>query len=101
MAAPAIWDDSSGTSAPDSTSVHIAHLRTLSNTRAVQSNLAAEGVASRASLTHAERSSALYLHHIASNAALLATSADAAAKIYNFIAQATDSLQHRQQRYDD
>ena len=100
MAAPAIWDDSSGTGVPDSTAVHIAHLRTLSDTRAVQSNLAAEDVASRASLTHAERSSALHLHRITSDAALLATSADAVAKIYSFIAQATDPLQHRQQRYN-
>ena len=34
MVAPAIWDDSSGTSVPGFTSIHIAHLHTLSNARA-------------------------------------------------------------------
>ena len=97
VAAPAIWDDSSGTGVPDSTSTHIAHLRTLSNARAEQSNLAAADVASRTSLTPAERSDALHLHRISSDAALLATSADVVVKIYDFIAQATDSLQHLQQ----
>ena len=101
VAAPAIWDDSSGTGFPDSISVHFVHLRTLSNARAAQSNLAAAGIASRTSLTPAERSDALHLHRISSDVALLATSADVVVKIYDFIAQATDSLQHLQQQYDD
>ena len=60
-AAPAIRDDSSKPGIPDSTSRHVAHLRTLSNTRATQSSLAAEDFPSRTSLNHAERSSALHL----------------------------------------
>ena len=71
MVAPAVWGDSSGTSVPDSTSVHIAHLRTLSNARAVQSNRAAADVASRTSLAHAARSNSLHLYRIASDVALL------------------------------
>ena len=103
VVAPAIWDDSSGTGTdiPGSSSVHTVHLRTLSEARAEQSNLAAADVASRASLTPAERSDALHLHRISSDAALLATSADVVVRIYDFIAQATDSLQHQQQQYDD
>ena len=101
MAAPAIWDGSSETSVPGSTSIHIAHLRTLPNARVEQSDLAAADVASRTSLTHTDWSDALHLHRTSSDAVLLATSADVAVKIYGFIAQATDSLQHLQQRYDD
>jgi hypothetical protein len=101
LVAPAPWYGSSGPGIPDSTSRHVAHLRTLTNTRATQSSLAVEDIASRTSLTHAERSSALHLQRIASDAALLATSTYAVAKIYSFIAQATGSLQHRQQRCDD
>ena len=101
IAAPATWDDSSGPGISDSTTRHVAHLRTLSENRATQSSLAAEDIASSTSPTHAERSSALHLQRITSDPALLATNTGAVAKRYSFIAQATDSLQHQQQRYDD
>ena len=100
-AAPAIWDDFSGANVPGPASTHIASLRTLSSARAGQSDLATAHVASLTSLTHADRSDALHLHRISSDAALLATSAEVVVTIYGFIAQATDSLQHLQQRYDD
>ena len=54
----------------------------------------------RAVSTPAERSDALHLHRVSSDAALLATNADVVVKIYDFIAQATDSLQHLQQQCD-
>ena len=100
-AAPAIWDDFSGANVPGPASTHIASLRTLSSARAGQSDLATAHVASLTSLTHADRSDALHLHRISSDAALLATSAEVVVTIYGFIAQATDSLQHLQQQYDD
>ena len=100
-AAPAIWDDFSGANVPGPASTHVESLRTLSSARAGQSDLATAHVASLTSLTHADRSDALHLHRISSDAALLATSADVVVTIYGFIAQATDSLQHLQQQYDD
>ena len=99
--APAIWDDFSGANDPGPASTHIASLRTLSSARAGQSDLATAHVASLTSLTRADRSDALHLHRISSDAALLATSAEVVVAIYGFIAQATDSLQHLQQRYDE
>ena len=100
-AAPAIWDDFSGADVPRPASTHVESLRTLSSTRAGQSDLATAHVASLTSLTHADRSDALHLHRILSDAALLATSADVVVTLYGFIAQATDSLQHLQQQYDE
>ena len=115
--ASTIWDGSSGTGSlrnkrpdlsgrphcniPDSASVHFVHLRTLPDARAERSNLAAAAdVASHTPLTPAEQSDALHLHRISSDAALLETSAGVVVKIYGFIAQATDSLQHLQHQYD-
>ena len=100
-AAPAIWDDFSGANVPGPASTHVESLRTLSNARARQSDLATAHVASLTSLTHTDRSDALHLHRISSDAALLATSADVVVTLYGFIAQATDSLQHLQQQYDE
>ena len=100
-AAPAIWDDFSGADVPRPASTHVESLRTLSSARAGQSDLATAHVASLTSLTHADRSDALHLHRILSDAALLATSADVVVTLYGFIAQATDSLQHLQQQYDE
>ena len=100
-AAPAIWDDFSGANVPGPASTHVESLRTLSSARAGQSDLATAHVASLTSLTHTDRSDALHLHRISSDAALLATSADVVVTLYGFIAQATDSLQHLQQQYDE
>ena len=99
--APAVWDDFSGAHESGPASTHIASLRTLSSARAGQSDLATAHFASLTSLTRADRSDALHLHRISSDAAFLATSAEVVVAIYGFIAQATDSLQHLQQRYDE
>ena len=100
-AAPAIWDDSSGANVPGPASTHVESLRALSGARARQSDLATAHVASLTSLTYTERSDALHLYRISSDAALLATSADVVVTLYGFIAQATNSLQHLQQQYDE
>ena len=100
-ATPALWDDSSAPNVSDSTSLHVAHLRTLSSARAERSDIATTDVASRTSLTPAERRDALHRYRINSDATLLGTSADTVIKLDAFIAQATESLLHLQQRYAD